>query len=716
MRASGLQVVGLFFGLLLVAALTALRISDPQLLRDVREGTFDQFQRLSPRPFEQMPIKVVDIDEASLKELGQWPWPRDTVARLAGQIADAGSAAIAFDVLFSEPDRLSPRTVAQNVTGIDPALLFRLPDNDETLANMLPGRPIVLGFGISNSGSYLPPVKAGFAYLGERTLDAPPHMKAATPILPALAENASGIGHISLNPGRSSATVRTVPLLLSDGAQFYPSLALEALRIAQGASTYIVAGADIPGVITEIKVGDFIIPTTASGELWLYFGRDDARRYISAKDLLGSSEPDTALKATLEGSIVFIGSSAAALQDIRTSALGENVPGVSIHAQILEQVLSGKYLSRPDWTSGLEIFAIAAIGALIVLLTVLMSPIVALVAGLLLTGCALAGSWLAATFAGILVDPVAPIVAGTVTHFAATGFRVLVVDRERRAIRRAFGQYLSPSLLYRVEHNRDALKLGGDDKEITVMFVDVRGFTAISEQLSPSEVVRFLNTLFDALSRHVTEHDGTLDKFIGDSIMAFWNAPLDVANHPTKAANAALAMRKTLAALNDQDAFGFGQTRQVRIGIGIHTGLACVGNLGAESRFNYSAVGDAVNIASRIETMCKEVGFDIVLSRETEARLDGYAVLDAGILPLRGRSHKTQLYALLGDSNFAASNDFNDLHSLHIQITEALRNGEAIPRRLIAKAKKMETPVSAELTEFYSHLPRRADNFRVDRK
>jgi len=710
-----MQMVGLIFGLLLVTALTALRISDPQPLQDVREATFDQFQRLAPRPFEQMPIKVVDIDEASLKAIGQWPWPRDIVARLTEQIADAGAAAIAFDILFSEPDRLSPRTVAQNVAGIDPALIERLPDNDEILAKTLVGRPIVLGFGISNSGDYRPPVKAGFAYLGENTFAAPPYLAVATPILPALAENASGIGHISLNPGRSSAVVRTVPLLLSDGSQFYPSLTLEALRVAQGASTYIVAGADTLGIITDIKVGDFVIPTTASGELWLYFGKDDARRYVSAKDLLGDGEQSVAAKAAIEGSIVFVGTSAAALQDIRTTALGENVPGVSIHAQILEQILSGKYLSRPDWTSGLEVFAIAAMGSLIVVLTVLMSPVIALGAGLLLTAIALAGSWFAASVAGILVDPVAPIIAGTITHFAATGFRVLVVDRERRAIRRAFGQYLSPSLLYRVEHNRDALKLGGDDKELTVMFVDVRDFTAISEQLSPSEVVRFLNTLLDALSRHVTDHDGTLDKFIGDSIMAFWNAPLDVPNHPMKAANAAIAMRETLALLNHQDAFGFGNAGPVRIGIGIHTGLACVGNLGAESRFNYSAVGDAVNISSRIESACKEIGFDIVLSRETAEQLNGYAVLDAGFLPLRGRRDKTQLYALLGNSEFASSNDFHNLRSAHHQIIETLRDSKALPPRLIASAKKIGTLLHMDLTEFYRRISERRGSFRRER-
>lgn len=706
------KAVGLCFGLLLVMAMTMLRMNDPQPVRDLREATFDQFQKWSPRPYEDMPVKVIDIDEASLKAFGQWPWPRDRIALLVQRLADAGAAAIAFDILFSEPDRLSPRSVAGQVRGVSPALIESLPDNDEVLAEAVAGRPVVLGFGISNSGGYKPPVKAGFAFLGEETLSAAPHLDSATPMLPALAENAAGIGHINLNPGRSSAIVRTVPLLLSSGPQFYPGLAMEALRVAQGASTYIVAGADVPGIITDVKVGDFIIPTTASGELWLYFGRNDARRYISVKDILEGEGPTAAASAAIEGSILFVGTSAAALQDIRTTALGENVPGVSIHAQLLEQVLSGRYLARPDWASGLEILVIAVVGSLIVLLTVLVSPLIALVAGLFLTATIFAACWVAASTYGILIDPVAPIAAGLVTHFAATGFRVLVVDRERRAIRRAFGQYLSPSLLYRVEHNRDALKLGGDDREITVMFVDVRDFTSISEQLSPSEVVGFLNTLLDALSRHVTEHEGTLDKFIGDSIMAFWNAPLDVPNHPAKALNAALAMREALAGLNARDAFGFGAERPVRIGIGIHTGMACVGNMGAESRFNYSAVGDAVNIASRIETSCKSIGFDIVVSDGATGRLDDFALLDAGALPLRGRRDKTQLFAVLGNSGLASSHEFHQLRSVHRELVQALASRKPTTSRLVSKARKQSAFLPVDLLEFYGRISRRSDDFR----
>ncbi len=559
------QLIGVLLGLAIVAALTSLRARDPDVLRAAREATFDQYQRIAPRKYVSMPVRVVDIDEASLLELGQWPWPRDRLAALVGNLVDMGAAAIAFDILFAEPDRLSPRSVVRDIGGVDRSVLERLPDNDEIFAKSIEGRPVVLGVGLSNEGSYRPPVKAGIAYTGESPVNAPPLLKAATPLRPQLEANAAGIGHISLNPGDPSSVVRAVPLFLTDGEQLYPSLALEALRIAQGASTYVIAGApDAPNTMTMVKIGDFVVPVTGSGALWLYLDPDRAERYVSARKVLAAGGASAETKAAIEGSIVFIGTSAAGLQDIRTTALGQNVPGVSIHAQIVEQILSGRFLSRPDWANGLEILSIAAAGTLLVLLTTFVNPAVALACGLMITGLGLAASWAAFFYGGLLFDPLAPIVAASITHFAATAFRFLVTDRERREVRRAFGHYLSPSLLYRIEHTRDALRLGGDDRELTVMFVDVRSFTEISEELTPTEVVRFLNTLLDALSRHVIANEGTLDKFIGDSIMAFWNAPVDVADHAEKAVKAGLAMRETMAELNARDAFGFGGDREVR--------------------------------------------------------------------------------------------------------------------------------------------------------
>lgn len=707
------QQVGVILGLAIVAALTIVRAVDPPLLHEARDLTFDEYQRLAPRPFESMPVRVIDIDEASLHEFGQWPWPRDRIAALVERLSEMGASAIAFDILFAEADRLSPRNVVRDVPGIDPGLLGQLPDNDEIFARSIAGKPVILGFGLSNEGHYVPQVKAGFAFTGESPVGAPPRFSAATPLRPQLEENAAGIGHISLNPDAAATVVRTVPLFVSDGTQLYPNLALEGLRVAQGASTYVLAGApEVADTMTLAKIGEFVVPVTAAGELWLYVTPDRAERYISAKDVLAKDGPSPQTRSAIEGSIVFVGTSAAGLQDIRTTALGQNVPGVSLHAQTVEQILSGRFLSRPDWANGLEILAIAATGSLLVILTTFLSPAIALACGLLATALALAASWFAFVYAGLLLDPLAPIVAGSITHFAATAFRFLVTDRERREVRRAFGHYLSPSLLYRIEHTRDALRLGGDDRELTLMFVDVRRFTEISESMPPAAVVGFLNTLLDALSRHVIASEGTLDKFIGDSIMAFWNAPVDVADHAGKAVHAALAMRKTLAGLNADDAFGFGAGQTVSIGIGIHTGLACVGNMGSEARFNYSAIGDAVNTAARIESACKEVDFDILVSESTARQLPGFALLDAGALTLKGKSTATSLFAVVGDEHVGASAEFAELLHIHKQLVEALHSRSTTSRKLLNAAKSRAAALTPELSSFYRRIPKRADHFR----
>lgn len=710
-----LQQIGVLIGLIIVAALTMFRASDPPVLKQIRDVTFDEYQRLVPRSFEAVPVRVVDIDEASLREFGQWPWPRDRLAALVERLSDMGAAAIAFDVIFAEPDRMSPRNVIQEVEGVDPSLAAQLPDNDEIFAQSIEGKPVVLGFGLSNEGNYKPPVKAGFAFTGESPLSAPPHLNASTPLRPRLEANALGLGHVSLNPGSPSSVVRAVPLFLSDGEQFYPNLAIEALRVAQGASTYVLAGApDRAGIITSAKIGDFVVPLTAAGEIWLYVTPNRAERYVSARKVLATGGVASDVAAQIEGSIIFVGTSAVGLQDIRTTALGENVPGVSLQAQTVEQILSGRYLSRPDWADGLEILSIAVLGFLLVIITTFVSPAVALVCGLAITAMALAASWFSFLYAGLLFDPLAPIISGSITHFAATSFRILVIDRERREVRRAFGHYLSPSLLHRIEHTPDALKLGGDERELTMMFVDVRNFTEISERLTPTAVVQFLNTLLDALSRHVVGNEGTLDKFIGDSIMAFWNAPVDVSDHAAKALRAALAMRETLAELNARDAFGFGSAEQVRIGIGIHTGLACVGNMGAKTRFNYSAVGDAVNVAARLESCCKDVGFDILISDSTARMQSGAALLEAGAVPLKGKSSRTQIFAVVGDKKVAASSEFGALHLVHEDVMSALRGRSRNSRKLIGAAKLAGVQVLPGLTGFYERISGRNDHFRED--
>lgn len=695
-----LKLAFVLFSLAVVAALTFVRWFDPGPLREMRYAAFDQFQRLAPREYQPVPVRIVDIDERSLREIGQWPWPRDKVAALLARLQELGAAAVAFDVLFSEPDRLSPRLVLRDVPGLDPALVSGLPDNDEVFARQIAAQPTVLGLAAVRDGSKLPPPKAGFAFIGENPLQAPPPITGGAVPLPAFVEAAQGIGDISMNSEQDNAIVRIIPLFLSDGAQLFPSLTLEALRVAQGASTYIIENApDAPASIGAVKVGDFEVPTTRTGGLWLYLSPERPERYVSASAVLTGPPEDIA--PLINGNIVYVGTSAAGLLDIRATPLGQNVPGVSLHAQALEQILTGTFLSRPDWADGLEVAMVAAVGLLVAAMIAAFSPWIAVSAGMAVSGAFLALSWYAFRHWGFLIDPVGPILASTLAQFATVGFRLLVTDRERRHIRRAFGNYVSPAVLARAENQPNALRLGGDDREITMMFMDVRDFTTISEGLTPTGLVTFLNKLLTGLSRHVIESDGTLDKFIGDSIMAFWNAPVDVDEHPARAARCALSMRQSLREMNASGILGL--DRQVAIGIGINTGIACVGEIGAENRFNYSAVGDSVNTTARIESMCKEFGFDILVTAATAERLRGFALLEAGSRSLKGKSQKTDIYLLVGDEAVARAPEFERLKRAHADFIAALSQKAADG---IADAARAANATSAaimpELERYYA--------------
>ncbi|HKQ94361.1 MAG TPA: adenylate/guanylate cyclase domain-containing protein [Aestuariivirgaceae bacterium] len=716
------RALAILIGVIIVIVLTILRWADPFIVRSVRELAFDQFQRISPRLAVEQPVRIVDIDETSLQAYGQWPWPRTRLAELVNRLVELNARAIVFDVIFAEPDRLSPAAVL-NEESIRSALLqagtlpnfSNIPDSDAIFAKAIANQPVVLGYAITSGSDAKPMHKAGIAVTGEDATLAPPRFTGVTPVLPQLQEAAAGLGSLSFEPSPTSV-VRRIPLLLTDGSTLYPGLTLEALRVAQGSSTYLVANApEVSASIANIRVGDVVIPTTGSGALWLHYAPETRGRYISVRRVLEESEAP-ATRRMIEGSIVLVGTSSQGLLDVRTTALGEHVPGVSIHAQAIDQILSGTFLSRPDWADGLETAGVLILGLGIVALVAFIGPVSGLFAGIAMAAASAGGSWAAFKYGHILVDPSFPVMSGLAALFAMTAFRFLVTDRERRTIRRAFSQYLAPSLLGRIEATRGALKLGGEERHVTLMFVDVRDFTTISEGLNPTELVDFLNRLLNELSRPIMTHDGTLDKFIGDSVMAFWNAPLETSDHEAKAARAALEMRAALKGLNDQDAlrlgWRMGEAFKVRIGVGINTGLACVGNMGAESRFNYSAVGDVVNVASRVESAAKHVNFDILVSDSTASAVRGMALLDAGLIELKGKAARQRLHALVGDEKVSEASAFRDLVRMHESLLRSLASGEmAAAKRALGRCReKIASEGWTHLEPFYDRiLERRSD-------
>jgi len=714
----------LLFGIAVVVALCGLRANDPYVVNQVRQLGFDQLQRLKPRENGDQPVRVVAIDEQSLKAYGQWPWPRDLLAKLVDRLRILGAASIAFDIAFAESDRQSPSNLAnveqlKAVLGDAAKRLSALPNNDRVFADALDGAPTVLGFGVTGASGGVPPVlKSGFAVVGDHTLDGLPSFDKVTPIVPALEKVAGGLGSMSLTPGMQTGIVRAIPLMLQRDNKPYPSLVLEALRVAQGASTYIIRGAsDQPGIVEDIRDGNFTVPVTRHGAMWIYYRHDDPGLYVSVYRIMHGGH-DQALKKLIEGQIVFVGASAVGLLDARVTPLGETVPGVSIHAQAAEQIIAGTYLSRPDWLDGAELIVTAVTGLGLVVSTLLLGPLMSMAMGGVVASAMFVGVWQAFARAGLLIDLSFPVFTVFTATFSMTAYRFLIADRETRFVRRAFSHYVSPSVLAQIQQDPSRLKLGGDLREITVMFSDVRGFTPISEKLDPEQLVVFLNQLLGEMSRRVTAHDGTIDKYIGDALMAFWNAPLDIARHQEKACLATLDMRRALQEMTDTDAFGFGNKGlTARIGIGLNTGMAVAGNLGSAERFDYSCIGDAVNVASRVESASKDVGFDILVTASVAEAAPGLAFLDAGTIGLKGKTNPVPIFILLGDAEMARSAAFQALKQRHdaLMARRGEKSGKALAAEYKALAAEGEALVPG-MARFYEALAERGEGELMGKK
>ncbi len=641
---------GLAAALAAASLFLVLRIADPPLVAELRSAGFDTLQRIWPRSGgSNQPVTVVDIDEASLRKLGQWPWRRDILAKLVTNLSSQDAAAIGFDILFPETDRLSPKLLAADLA-LPPTT--DLPDTDQMFANAISGQRVVLAAAANPSGEVLSAFdKAGFASTGMPAISAPLRMMASVNNLPKFDAAAAGIGLINIDLASESGVARQIPLLWTDGQSFRPSLILELLRLAQGATTYVVNGSNgVEDAITSIRIGDFDIPVSEQGQLAVYYAHNNSDLYVSAADVLDDKKL-AELAPRIAGHIVLIGTSATGLLDTRTSSLGEAVPGVSVHAQALQQIMAGQFLTRPEWAAGAEFATIIFGGLIFGFGAALLRPWQALVA-LLLTITIMAGASLYAfRELGFLLDATFPITAFLGTFLAGTALRLFVTDREGRQLRRAFGHYVAPGVLAEIEKNPGMLKLGGEIRDVTVMFVDIANFTPMSQKLKPEELVHLINDILSACSTAILNHQGTIDKFIGDAVMAFWNAPLDQADHQTMACRSALEIQQAIGAMNAlpqiQEKLKQAGLPPVAVRVGLASGEACVGNVGSATRFDYSVIGETVNTAARTESACKELGCNIALAGEPTAATASLSLKDMGQLQLKGLSAPTKIWAVL---------------------------------------------------------------------
>ncbi len=706
--------------ILALTALTLLRVYNPAIVTELQERTFDAYQRIKPRAYADYPVRIADIDDASIAAFGQWPWSRTRLAALTSRLTELGAAVVTFDMLFSETDRTNPARMAQDVGDGDTAeakaaaaMLANLPDHDKAFAEALAKTSSVLGFAHTDANDVRPPVKSGLAFVGVEPTKVLPPFRGAIVSLPVLTDAAAGVGGLNVSARDRSGIIRRIPMLSSDGEHIYPGLAVEALRVAQQQKGITVRGTGASGesdlgraALLDMRVGQFRVPLTEDGEMWVYFDRTRPERFVSVKDIMDPTK-EAEVKPKIEGCLILVGTSAAGLEDLRATPLGENVPSAAIHAQILEQILGQDFITRPDWADGLETVMTFAMGAFVAIMLLSFGAQYSLVAGAIALALAVAGSWFGFSQFRLLIDPIYPSLATVLTYVAVERVLHVATDQEKKFVRQAFSQYLAPELLSRLEASPQAMQLGGEDRDITVMFMDVRGFTPISEQMSATELVKFINTLLAPLSDAIQSELGTIDKYIGDSIMAFWNAPLDIANHTARACRAALKMREAVQVLNDRDAFGFGgrgfDDATVRIGIGLNAGTACVGNMGSAKRFNYSAMGDVVNVAARIESATKSFGVDVLVSEEVARAAPSMAFLEAGEILLKGKSQPSKLLALVGDEEFAQSAEFAELTRLHANLLKCIDGGSHQGgAQLIAACRALAPPAVQGLYDVIS--------------
>ncbi|MBJ3785452.1 CHASE2 domain-containing protein [Devosia sediminis] len=683
--------LALLFGIAAISGLVLLRAADPYMLVVAREATFDTFQQWRPREAPRdLPIRIIDIDETSLADVGQWPWPRSTMATLSQRLTELGAAAVTFDLLFSEPDRLSPAAGT---------------DHDAQFAAALGAGPTVLSLAQSAraAGTDLAS-KSGLAMTGTDPLASLPELGGAAQPLKVLVDAAAGLGVASLDRD-GSGVARRLPMLWRNGDAVLPTLSAEALRVALGVSTLVVIGDSAgAGTVEQLRIGDFAVPTGPSGDIWLYYRHLPPDIYIPARDLLADGY--AGLEPLVSGHIVLIGASASGLLDIRNSPLGVAVPGVAIHAQALEQMLTQTYLQRADWVAGLEIAIFALAGLLIVLAVIITGPVAGLAVTLAVAGVVAAISWWAFSVPRLLIDPSFALLGALLLYAAMAFFRFAVTDADRRRIRRAFAHYVEPSLLTRIEADDRLLRLGGDVRELTVMFSDVRNFSALAERTEPTTLVAILNRLFAALGTAIVGQQGTIDKFMGDAVMAFWNAPVDVARHAERACLAALDMRAALERLNATE------REPIAIGIGIASGPALVGNMGFETRFDYSCIGDTVNVASRIEGLCRAVGHDILVASSTVVAAPELAFLPAGSLGLKGMSGRESIHVLVGNAAMRQSPEFAELALAHAAFVDDLAGGRDHAQSLDA-CRRAALAVDARLGSFYAACEQRIGDFRA---
>ena len=611
-------------------------------------------------------IVIVDLDEASLAEVGRWPWARDQMAALVDRLFDEYRIRLlAFDVVFAEPDTSSGLATLERLAGnelrgesrfvqalerLRPAL-----DHDQRFADALRGRSVVMGYYLNNfstvqrhgalpepvlqreEGSVLSPFVTHWSGYGGN--------------LPVLAQVAASAGHFTPLQD-ADGVVRRVPLLVGIDGGYYEALSLAVVRrlfgdapvrplFAEGAGEQGL-GPEWLGIRTPNR--ELRIPVDAQvATLIPYRGEQGSFSYLSAADVLAGRAP----ASRLNDRIVIVGTTAPGLMDLRSTPVGAAYPGVEIHANLIAGMLDGEIKAKPEYVLALDFLQVLLCVLVLALGLPFLGPRWATLLGLFVSA-GLAAANLAYWHAGLAVPIAAAFCVSVLLYAFNMCWGYFVESRSKRQFTDLFGQYVPPELVDEMARDPVRYSMDGRNAELTVLFADVRGFTSISEGLDPHELTCLMNAYLSTMTEVIRRHRGTLDKYIGDAIMAFWGAPVADADHARHAVEAALDMQRAVRTLDAQ--FTERGWPLLHIGVGINTGTMTVGDMGSSVRKAYTVMGDAVNLASRIEGLTKQYGVGIVIGEETRARIGDYACREIDRVRVKGKAQPVALYEPLGEA------------------------------------------------------------------
>ena len=588
--------------LTLLAALLLLRVIDPWPVETLRLKYFDALLTIK-EPVESQNISLYNIDEAALANGGQWPWPRQQLAELNRYLLDAGAAAVVYSVLFPEADRFG---------------------GDAEFAGSMAQMPTFLSAVATSDTDRQDGWHIGVATLGQVNENAI-NYSGILPNVTLLQEAAIGTGVVNTAP-EVDGLVRRVPMVVRVGESLYPALGLDVLRGLAGDPSYQVRGSE--SGIEAVRVPSFdTINTDAAGRVWI--------------DWVTSFSSDP-----LAGTIVFVGVTAAGVSPLVPTPRGLMYPH-EIQATLFETLLAGTSPVRPDWALGAEILVVLIFG-LLTAWSARYLPVLVVPAGIIGIGALTAsGSVWGYLSLGMLVDAAFPVLSSLVVGSVGVGQRMISEYRQKLQIKGMFGTYVSPKLVQQLVDDPSLMKLGGDTRTLSFLFCDIVGFTPISEHFKnnndPQGLVTLINRLLSALTDVVLSLDGTIDKYMGDCVMAFWGAPVDCDNHQERAVTCAAMMLVALEKLNQEiEAEGL---PRMGIGIGVNTGPCVIGNVGGDKRFDYSAIGDSVNVAARLESSTRKYEQDVLIGETTaQAVPDMVEYLDS--IEVKGKSEKLEVFSL----------------------------------------------------------------------